>query len=158
MASSRNSVCLVSFLAVLIAATGCGPIGPIAGGRLVGSPVSGPPPAGATVRSIETVQLETRPESPHSVNTWWGEQEGQLYIATSLILGDDVPTEREWVRNVVGDPRVRLRVEDKLYDLRAIRVENAGEREAALAMLLSKYDVEEDAHTRAAWVFRLEAR
>ncbi len=141
----------------LVPALGCGPIGPLPGGRLSGS-VSGAVEDWSFVDDVETVQLETRPDDPHSVNTWIGRLGGTLYLPTSLILGADDPEERTWVRNALADPRVRVRIDGTLYGFEATRVDDPDEREAARAMLLAKYDVESDDHATRAWIFRLSPR
>jgi hypothetical protein len=136
----------------------CGPVGPIPGGALRGDVVSKPVSDWSFTRDVEKVQVETRPSDPYSVNTWIYGEGDRLYLPTSLILGDSEPTEREWVRNVLEDDRVRVRIDGLIYELRAIRVTDAEELEDARTKLLAKYDVEPDDHSSAAWVFRLEPR
>lgn len=142
----------------LLAQLACGPLGPIPGGRLRGAEHEGPAPAWDRFAQVEQVQLETNPEDPHSVNTWIGVYEGALYIPTSLIRGADDPRERTWVKNVQADPKVRLRIDDTVYPLRATQVEDPATVEAVRSMLLSKYEVESDPHAQAAWIFRLDPR
>ncbi len=155
---TRGPRLAIAALVTLAAALACGPIGPLSGGRLGGTVHADPPADWAAAAEADTVQLETRPDDPYSVNVWCGVLDGRLYVPTSLILGPDDPAEREWVRNVEADPRVRLRIDDDVYELRAVRVEDAGEREAARAMLMQKYEVEADEHSEMAWLYRLEAR
>jgi hypothetical protein len=81
-----------------------------------------------------------------------------LYVPTSLILGDDEPTERKWVRNVEADPRVRLRVDGTVYELQARRVEDESTLEGVRAALLAKYEAEADDHARQAWIYQLGPR
>ena len=136
---------------------GCGPIGPFPGGELRGD-VSAPPTDWGFTAEVDNVQIETRPDDPYSVNTWIYGSGPRLYVPTSLILGPDDPNDRSWVRHVLADPRVRLRIEGKVYELRAERVEDAVLREKVRAALLAKYDVESDAHAQQAWIFRMEPR
>jgi hypothetical protein len=147
-------------LALVFAAclTACGPLGPLAGGRLRGQIHDGPVPDWSFTRAVETIQLETNPGSPHSVNTWCGDYQGALYIPTSLILGTDDPAERGWVKNVQADANVRVRIAGTVYPLRAVRVEDPAELESARAVLLEKYDVAPDEHSSGAWIFRMDAR
>lgn len=150
----------VPLLAPLLAVgvlVACGPLGPISGGRLRGS-VEAPPADWSAAHAAETVQLESHPDDPYSVNVWCGALDGRLYVPTSLILGPDDPSEREWVRNAMDDPRVRLRVDGVVYELVAVRVDDPAEIEAARAMLLAKYETEPDEHSGKAWIFRLEPR
>jgi len=62
------------------------------------------------------------------------------------------------VNFVEADPRVRLRIEGVVYELRAVRVEYPAEREEVRARLLSKYERENDEHAQQAWIFRMEPR
>jgi hypothetical protein len=156
---NRSLLSWTPILIALLLAGGlaCGPIGPIRGGKLRGTPE--PIPSDwSEIASVHTVQLETRPDDPHSVNIWIGVVDDTPYIATSLIRGTDVPAERDWVKNVLADPRVRLRVEGRIYELRAVRVEEPAQVERVREAMIEKYDVEADAHSSAAWVFRLESR
>ncbi|MEM7413612.1 MAG: hypothetical protein AAF430_25490 [Myxococcota bacterium] len=144
-------------LGLVACAIGCGPIGPFPGGRLAGD-VQPFPSAWTNWANIENYQLETNPEDPHSINIWGVVVESQFYIPTSLILGTDVPAERTWVENVGRDPRVRLRAGDTVFELLAVRVEDPAEREAARDALIAKYEIDRDAHSEGAWVFRLDPR
>lgn len=151
-------ICLCAAGAAL--ALACGPIGPIPGGALRGDPVAETVQDWSFLDAEHTVQLETRPDDPYSVNVWIGQQQGRPYVPTSLIAGVDEPSERQWVKNALADPRVRLLVQGRLYDLKAVRVDDAAERESVRAALLAKYEVEasEDGHEDQAWIFRLEPR
>jgi hypothetical protein len=154
----RRGLAVWMWIALAAVSLACGPIGPIPGGALSGEVVEGPVDDWSFTSDIETVQLETRPSDPYSVNTWIYGEGDRLYLPTSLILGDDEPTEREWVRNVLEDDRVRLRIDGRIYPRRAIRVTDPAELEMAREKLMAKYDVESDDHSAAAWVFRLDSR
>ena len=67
-----------------------------------------------------TVQLETRPEDPYSVNVAFTVVEGGIYLNAGN-------TETRWVKNMTQNPLVRLRMDGRLYDLRAERVTGAAE-------------------------------
>jgi len=145
---------------IVLLALGCGPLGPIPGGKLSGEPMAGPVSDWSFLDDEHTVQLETRPDDPHSVNIWIGHHQGNPYIPTSLIAGVDEPSERQWVQNVANDPRVRLRVAGRLYPRKAVRVEDPAELEAVRAILIARYEVEpsDDGQESSAWIFRLEPR
>jgi len=146
------------FVSVSLVLYACGgPVGPFPGRSLAGS-VEELPDLGSLPAEVETVQLETRPSDPYSVNIWWLVQDGRIYVPTSLILGGEEPGERQWVKNVQADPRVRLRVENRVYELEALRVDDPEERDAARRALLAKYQEDLDAHAQKAWIFRLEPR
>ena len=133
------------------AALGCGPLVMIPGGELSGA-VKAPPDDWAFSDSIETVQLETRPEDPYSVNIWGVAVNERFYVAA----GD---AENRWARNIAENPQVRLKLEEHLYELRAVRTDEPAELAAFLAALKRKYDFEpEPEQTASAALFRLEPR
>ena len=142
--------------ALLLAA--CGPLGPFPSGELSGELESEPVSDWAFLDAHETVQLETRPDDPYSLNIWIVRHSGRAYISTSLILGEENPAERAWVQHVGADPRVRLRVGSTLYERRAVRVLDPGEAAAALDALLTKYEVDPGERSDGAWIFRLDPR
>jgi hypothetical protein len=138
-----------AMLLLVLLSLGCGPIVMIPGGALSGE-VQATPADWKFTDSIETVQLETRPSDPYSVNIWVVASGDSLYFATG---------ETEWAGYVASDSRVRLRVDGKLYELKAVQTEVAGERTAVLAAMKRKYDFEPDAEQEAsASLYRLEAR
>ena len=148
------------WLVALVVGFGCGgPLGPISGGALSGE-VTPAPADWAFVNNIEQVQLETNPAAPHSVNTWIGSNAAALYLPSSMIRGPKLPTERDWVRNALADERVRLRIGDAVYELRAERVADETEAAAARAALEKKYELSADDMdpARAIWIFRLAPR
>lgn len=105
---------LVSSLLAVVALACNGPFGLLPGGKLTGKPKPAPSDWNAVGKS-GTVQLETRPEEPYSVNISYRLVDGALYINA----GD---TETQWAKNIATNPDVRLRVNGALYDLRAQRV------------------------------------
>jgi hypothetical protein len=111
-------------LLALVAFAACaGPVGPIPGGRLEGAvtPVEG----GRwpyLVDGVRAATLETRSASgPRSVNMNVTVRGGRVYV--------DPSPAREWGRDLSRDPRARLRLEGKLYEVRAVRVSDHAERE-----------------------------
>jgi hypothetical protein len=153
----RDPVCRCAALLGVLLLAGCGffePIGPIAGGRLSGEVVSEPVADWSFVDNHETIKVETRPGDPYSVTTWVFHHGGNLYVP----CGD--PESRTWVANVQADPRVRLKIGERIYERSAVRVTDPAEFEAAAQPLLRKYDLDppEEGEETEAWLFRMEPR
>jgi hypothetical protein len=115
---TRSALCF----ALLLVATlpGCrGPFVLLPGGALDGK--TAPAPADwSFTDSIDTVQLETQPSDPYSVNIW------------AIGLGEFVyvhagANRSTWVEHMEADPNVRLQVGDSIYELTAARVEGQDE-------------------------------
>ena len=139
---------LLSVLALLLA---CDPTIVIPGGALSGE--TKPVPASWTFSdAVDTVQLETRPEEPYSVNVWGVAVGSDFYVASGR-------KDNAWARHIAADDRVRLRIEGDVYEMRAVRDDSPEARERFLARAKEKYDFEPDPDDAAeAVLFRLEAR
>ena len=155
-------------LVVAICATACEPVFIFAGGTLAGS--EEPAPADwAFSRAVDTVQIETRPDDPYSVNVWGVDVGAFVYVAASD--GAD----SRWAQAIEADPRVRLKVGDRLFALRATRIATVaagasgaadGEGESlddemagVIEAYVDKYDLDRDDNfVDGAWVYRLQAR
>jgi hypothetical protein len=150
--------CLISCLAFALA--GCGPLGPLSGGSLRGPVHTQPVVDWSFVATESTCQLETNPASPHSVNTWCIGIADRLYVPSSMIRGPKTPSERDWVKNIVANPRLRIRIGGELYERVAVRVTDVGEYDAARVALEAKYalDPAERDPEREIWIFRLDPR
>ncbi|HEX7036200.1 MAG TPA: hypothetical protein VF210_10520 [Pseudomonadales bacterium] len=146
---------MIRWLTILIALTslaGCSePFVVFSGGTLSGE--ERPPPEDwSALADEETVQLETRPADPYSVNIWAVSVERDVYVAT----GADGT---RWTGFIGQDPRVRLRVGQTLYPLRAVRVTDREEQEQVARAYADKYELDpEDNWVREALVYRLEPR
>lgn len=149
----------VSALAVLVL-LGCGPIGPIPGGALSGEEGAADVSDWSFADEVETAQLETRPEDPHSVNCWFAAVGEDLYVPTSMILGPKKPELRSWVAHVAEDPRVRIRLGDAVFDREMVRVDAGPEFDAARVALEARYKiaVEDRDPEREIWIYRLDRR
>jgi len=108
------------FALLLLTAIGCnGPFVLLPGGKLGGE--AKPAPADwAFAGDYGTIQLETRPEEPYSVNIAYTVMQGRLYVNA----GD---TETQWVKNMTLNPDVRMRLAGVIYPLRAERVSDRDE-------------------------------
>ena len=155
----RLSTKFFSLFFLLAASTACsGPLGPFPGGELSGTENTIPVSDWTFAKDIEVIQLETNPQDPHSVNTWIGVVDNQLYIPTSLILGAEDPSERAWVNNVLADPSVRLRIADVVYAATLEQVDDPALAAGIKQVLLDKYAEEKTVQVANAWVFEVKAR
>ncbi len=120
----------------------------IPGGSLTGD-VAATPDSWATVP--ETVQLETRPDHPYSVNIWAVADEGNLYVATR---------KAKWISFIVADARVKLRIDGNVYELLAEEVQDARELGQVAMAYSKKYDIDpmDNWVAEGGRVFRLSAR
>ncbi len=70
---------------------------------------------------------------PHSVTIVCAATDGKLYV------GARNPDGKRWVANVDRDPEVRLKIGDRVYELRLVPVESADVREAVFSAYSAKY-------------------
>jgi hypothetical protein len=127
-----------------------GPMAVFPGGALDG-PVKPAPPSFAFARDTGTIQLETRPEKPYSVNIACAVVGDRLYVSA----GDN---KSRWVENMEANPLVRMRIDGEVYELRARRVTDDAEMRA-FAEEWTKHSWARDPTTLdEVWVYRMEAR
>ncbi len=146
------------FLRIALAGVGalllaCGPIGPVPGGPLRGEVVSGPVEDWSFSDEHTLIAVETRPGFPHSVTTICFTHEGHLYVPAR-----DGASKR-WTRFVLADPHVRLKIGDKVYLGRAVRVDDLVADEGLIASAGRKYPrLGELSREELAgvWLFRIE--
>ena len=100
-------------------------------GEVVDTPVSD----WSFTNTIGEIFVETRTWYlvPHSVTTVCVAQDGMLYVPSVYLEGGEFPDARAWNRNVVRDPRVRLEIDDRIYERKAVLVEDATEWDAVFA-------------------------
>jgi hypothetical protein len=109
-----------------------GPLGPFPGPKLRGSVVEEAAKDWSSVDAVKVVQIETDPEDPYSVSTWLTRVGSEIYV----FAGSD---ESPWVRNIGEDPRVRVRIEGRIHELRAAKVRDLEKKRAFLTAMKSKY-------------------
>jgi hypothetical protein len=132
-------VCLVLLLAVL-RITGLNPIGDTPGpgnypglwlsGEVVTTPVTDW--SFASQHKTDKVQTRTWYLIPHSVTTAHIVYNGQLYLTSGFAAGVPFPQGKSWVKNVMRDPHVRLKIGSNLYDCVLSYVTDPDERAAVL--------------------------
>jgi hypothetical protein len=143
----------LALLPLLLLALGSGCEGPTAyfpGGALAGR-VAPVPASPDFARDAGTVQLETNPGEPYSVNLACTVVGEHLYVNAG-------GTRTQWVENLEADPRVRLRVDGVIYELRAERVTDAAEMDAFAEAWLRNVWARDPRGYDEAFVYRLVAR
>lgn len=86
-------------------------------------------------RSLNTILVETRTPYfiPHSVRTMPTVRNGQLYIRSHQDRMDvPFPNDKSWTSNVARDPRVRIKIGDKLYEATLVLVADRAQATAFL--------------------------
>ena len=86
-------------------------------------------------RSLNTVLIETQTPYliPHSVRTMPTVRNGQFYVRSHQDRMDvQFPNDKSWTANVARDPRVRIKIGDKLYEATLVLVTD---RAQAIAFL-----------------------
>ncbi len=138
-------------LVFLICLTGFGPFLILPGGELDGE--LNPIPADwSMLEAVKTVQLETAPDDPYSVNIWIVGVEGVLYIHAGA-------NRTQWVENIEANPDVRIRVGESLYELTAERVTEAAEFARFSSVYEKKYGRRpRNENVAEAYLFRLTPR
>ena len=141
-----------AFLATLLALVGCGgPFVLLPGGELEGE-TSATPTSWAFTDEIDTVQLETQPAEPYSVNIWATALDANMYIHAGA-------NRATWVEHMEADPNVRLRVGDAIYELTSARVETQDEFDRFSDAYEVKYGRRpRNENVGEAYLFRLSAR
>lgn len=154
MSGQQHGAGVRLFFAVIatLVTAGCEPTFVFAGGELAGTERPMPTDWGFT-EDFGTVQIETRPTAPYSVNVWGVSVNRNFYVAASDA------GEATWAQAIEADPRVRLRVGDDIYPLLAERTEDPQELARVVDAYIDKYGGErERSFIRDAWVFRLGPR
>ncbi|MGI9589911.1 MAG: nitroreductase/quinone reductase family protein [Myxococcota bacterium] len=120
-----------------VASLSCGPWGPqgiLAGGPFLGSPSEQAIEDWSFTDAEPLIAIETRGRLfRHTVTIVCVAAERRLYV-----MARHAPRKR-WVQNLAGDPRVRLRIGEELYEGRAVRVSEPAESAAVARAFLRKY-------------------
>lgn len=140
-------------VACLVLAAACEPWGPIPGGALEGSLVREPVADWSFTNSQSTVELETRPQDPYSVTVWCVAHGDALYVPSRHAEN------KTWVQHVLDEPRVRVRVGDKIYAGTLVRVTDPAEIEAVVPALVAKYELDppDEDEEDSSWLFRFRS-
>jgi hypothetical protein len=110
-----------------------GPLGPFPGPELAGAAVEEPVEDWSFVDAVKVIQIETRPGAPYSVSTWMTRVDDGIYVFAS---NDQSP----WVQNIIQDPLVRIRIEGRIHELRAVGVADPEVKRVFLETMKAKYE------------------
>ena len=102
-----------------------------------------------------SVQTRTRYLLPHSVTVTCIAYKGQLYLTSVFRQGSPFPDGKAWTSDVMRDPHVRLKIGDKLYDVKLSLVTDAEERRIVLDSKAQKYPTARVAPTSTTYLFRV---
>ena len=148
----RSIFPVLSLSACLLILTACdGPFILAAGGDLSGT-VTEVPNKWQLDEDSAVAQLETRPEDPYSINFTYVQLKGQFYVYAGN-------TRTNWVKHIEQNPLVRVRIQDNIYPVRAIRVMSEEELSefAGVWENLSVFQ-RNPMNSEEVWLYRLEAR
>ena len=142
----------VTFLSALTLAAACAdPTLLLPGGALEGQ-TSAVPGSWTFTDEIDTIQLETDPAEPYSVNIWVIALDQHLYVHAGA-------NRAAWVEHMEADPKVRMRVDESIYELAAARVSEQEEFDRFSDAYEQKYGRRpRNENVAEAYLFRLGAR
>ena len=116
---------------------------------LTGEPVTTPVTDWSFTDGFPNVQIETRTWYllPHSVRTFIARSDGQLYLFSEYFapekgqpdLRDRFPEARFWNRMVVRDPHIRVKIGNRLFEMRAYPLTDPSGMAVARQAFLNKY-------------------
>ena len=117
-------------LALLLVLAACGPV---PGGKLSGIPAAPPADWSSVVEDgKELCEIESRPADPHSIQLECFLYEGALYAQSHRWALASWWPGTSWAAIWLEHPDVQVRLDDRLYALRAVRVTDAAQREKML--------------------------
>ena len=93
------------------------------------------------IDSIREIQVRTRTSYliPHTINTDVARVGGQVYLYSIYTNPDRFPEEMFWHRNVVRDPRVRMKIGDRLFDMRVYHLTDPSQVKVVRQAFIIKY-------------------
>ena len=136
-------VALFMFVALTV---GCQPTDERPGLWLSGEVEAGPVRDWSFSDANEEIFVESRTwyGVRHSVTIWGAAQSGRCYLPSLYYGEEEYPNARYWTRNIVRDPRVRVKIGDRLFEGTAELVSDEGERSRAEEAFRNKYPAYEE--------------
>ena len=139
----------VVLLLLALSVTGFEPHDRTPGLWLKGDLVTAPVADWSFTDKIPEIKIQTESPFllPHSVTIWCAVYNGNLYVTSYR--------GREWVENIIREPRVRLKIADKVFDRNLSMVDDPVEKAAVLQAKGRKYPQWKVPAVSAATVFRV---
>ena len=111
-------VLLVAVTLLVLRSVGVSPQDQRAGLWLAGDEVTTPIDDWSFTDDYEEIFLQTNTPYfiPHSVTVYCASYQGDLYLLSAYYSGGTYPDMRSWNRNIVRDPRIRLKIGEQLFD------------------------------------------
>ncbi|MFN3237452.1 MAG: hypothetical protein ACE37D_10355 [Pseudomonadales bacterium] len=129
---------------------GFGPCGPIAGGALEGEVEQAVIKDFRFVQDVEHCALEVNQDKPHSVtvNCW--------AVGKQLFIGCQDCDGKTWSSAILDNPMARVKIGEKLYPVKATRMQDQGAIERAWRFRWEKYEEGEPESVPAGyWLFHM---
>ena len=125
---------------------------------LTGQSVIAPVSDWSFTDQFQTIYVQTRTwyGLPHSVTTTVTAYAGHLYLTSVYRPGMRFPNDRLWNKNILRDPRVRLKIGDRVFDGIAALVTDQAERGAVLDAKAKKYPRQRVTDPSLVHVFRVQ--
>ena len=93
------------------------PYGILPGKQLVGEEATEPIDDWSFVQQYRRVTVEVRPSDPYSVDI-------RAYLHLGVLYLNSITPEHRWTQYLLEDPNLRLKVENKIYQVRATWIED----------------------------------
>ena len=146
----------LALITFVLLTTGCQPADERPGLWLSGEVEAAPVADWSFTNAEEEILLETRTwyGIPHSVTIWGAQQGGAFYLPSLYFGEEEYPDARYWNRNVARDPRVRVKIGERLFEGSATLVTDEGERNRAMQAFAQKYPTFDELRRRpgARWI------
>jgi len=135
------AACMAVVLSVAISA-GCEPKDRRPGTWLAGEPAEAPVTDWSFIDDYPEVYVETHPwyGIPHSVTTVIARSGNRIFVPSIYEVPAEFPGSKYWNRIIAGNPAVRIKIGDRLYEMEARPARDPDEFQTGLAALARKYD------------------